>query len=117
MRHPYVQSRGANVRGYGVDMTHQTSGQNTEREPIIAITGLRKRYRLGQIGSGTLQGDIKEWRERRQIERSGEVDGAAPKRDDDFYALDALSRKLLQDLSPVIRSQTTCLAVDPHFDA
>ena len=71
-------------------MAHQTSRQNTEREPIIAISGLRKRYRLGQIGSGTLQGDIKEWRERRQIERSGEVDGAAPKRDDDFYALDGL---------------------------
>ena len=65
-------------------------GHIDKREPIISISGLRKRYRLGQIGSGTLQGDIKEWRERRRLKRSGEADDTALKRGDAFYALDGI---------------------------
>jgi lipopolysaccharide transport system ATP-binding protein len=32
-----------------------------EREIAIRIRGLKKRYRLGQIGGGTLQGDLQSW--------------------------------------------------------
>lgn len=32
-----------------------------EREIAIQIKGLKKRYRLGQIGGGTLQGDLQSW--------------------------------------------------------
>ena len=39
-------------------MTMQT---NTEREPVIQITGLKKQYRLGQIGGGTLTADLQSW--------------------------------------------------------
>ena len=39
-------------------MTMQT---NTEREPVMQITGLKKQYRLGQIGGGTLRSDLQSW--------------------------------------------------------
>lgn len=39
-------------------MTMQT---NTDREPVIQITGLKKQYRLGQIGGGTLTADLQSW--------------------------------------------------------
>lgn len=39
-------------------MTMQT--QNP-REPVIEITGLKKQYRLGQIGGGTLTADLQSW--------------------------------------------------------
>ena len=32
-----------------------------ERKTAIRIKGLKKRYRLGQIGGGTLQGDLQSW--------------------------------------------------------
>ena len=31
------------------------------REPVICIEGVKKRYRLGVIGGGTLQGDLESW--------------------------------------------------------
>ena len=71
-------------------MSNTGNGHIDEREPIIEISGLRKRYRLGQIGSGTLQGDIKEWRERRRQRQSGEIDVSASRSGDDFYALDGI---------------------------
>ena len=43
-------------------------------EEIIVISGLRKRYRLGQISGGTLQGEIKERRERRRAKAGGHAD-------------------------------------------
>ena len=39
-------------------MTMQTQ---TAREPVIEITGLKKQYRLGQIGGGTLTADLQSW--------------------------------------------------------
>ena len=39
---------------------------------IIRISGLKKRYRLGVISAGTLQGEIKERIERRRRKREGE---------------------------------------------
>ena len=32
-----------------------------ERKPAIEIRGVKKQYRLGQIGGGTLQGDLQSW--------------------------------------------------------
>ena len=32
-----------------------------EREAVIQIDGLKKQYKLGQIGGGTLQGDLQSW--------------------------------------------------------
>lgn len=41
--------------------------RNAENEQIvIRVSGLTKRYRLGRIGAGTLQGSIKEWKEKRR---------------------------------------------------
>ena len=70
-------------------MDNLLQGHTNGGEPIIKIAGVRKRYRLGQIGSGTLQGDIKEWRERRQLQREGKLDGPV-RMGDDFYALDGI---------------------------
>ena len=57
---------------------------------VIQVSGLRKRYRLGQIGSGTLQGDLKERRERRREKRAGSADLAKVEQSGSFYALDGL---------------------------
>ncbi|WP_418668126.1 polysaccharide ABC transporter ATP-binding protein [Allofournierella sp.] len=35
--------------------------QSTAREPVIQVTGLKKQYRLGQIGGGTLTADLQSW--------------------------------------------------------
>ena len=32
-----------------------------ERRPVIQVTGLKKQYKLGQIGGGTLRGDLQSW--------------------------------------------------------
>ncbi|MCF2556181.1 ABC transporter ATP-binding protein [Fournierella massiliensis] len=34
---------------------------NQNREPVIQITGLKKQYKLGQIGGGTLTADLQSW--------------------------------------------------------
>lgn len=58
-----------------------------ENDIAIQIKGLRKRYRLGQIGTGSLQGDIKEWRERRRGIEGAPVASGPNKT---FYALDGI---------------------------
>ena len=60
--------------------------ERNDRDIVIEIKGLKKRYRLGQIGSGTLQGDIKEWRERRRNGVSTKAFGP----NKTFYALDGI---------------------------
>ncbi len=35
--------------------------ENTNREIAIKMTGVKKKYRLGQIGGGTLQADLQSW--------------------------------------------------------
>lgn len=35
--------------------------ENTNRDIAIKITGVKKRYRLGQIGGGSLQADLQSW--------------------------------------------------------
>ena len=34
---------------------------NQNQEPVIQITGLKKQYKLGQIGGGTLTADLQSW--------------------------------------------------------
>ena len=35
--------------------------QNENREVAIRLSGVKKMYKLGQIGGGTLQGDLQSW--------------------------------------------------------
>ena len=35
--------------------------KNSTREPAIRLSGVKKMYKLGQIGGGTLQGDLQSW--------------------------------------------------------
>ena len=35
--------------------------QGTEKQPVIEISGLKKQYKLGQIGGGTLTHDLQSW--------------------------------------------------------
>ncbi len=37
------------------------NNQDTNREEIIRISGVKKMYKLGQIGGGTLQADLQSW--------------------------------------------------------
>ena len=41
-------------------MENQTHAQN-QRVPVIQVSGLKKQYKLGQIGGGTLRGDLQSW--------------------------------------------------------
>ena len=60
--------------------------QGTRDDIAIRISGLKKRYRLGQIGGGTLQGDLKEWYERRRSgDDSRDIGSEGPNKT--FYAL------------------------------
>ena len=63
--------------------------QSERNDIVIQISGLKKRYRLGQIGGGTLQGDLKEWHERRKkIKGSSNSDDMSPNKT--FYALNGI---------------------------
>ena len=33
----------------------------TEKKPVIEVRGLKKQYKLGQIGGGTLTHDLQSW--------------------------------------------------------
>ena len=33
----------------------------TEKRPVIEVSGLKKQYKLGQIGGGTLTHDLQSW--------------------------------------------------------
>ena len=41
-------------------MENQTHAQN-QRVPVIQLSGLKKQYKLGQIGGGTLTHDLQSW--------------------------------------------------------
>ena len=62
--------------------------KNTERPVMIEISGLRKKYRLGKIGADTLQGTLKELRERRRDPEAAAKSRAEKKKS--FYALDGI---------------------------
>lgn len=63
-----------------------------ERDIAIKITGLRKKYRLGVIGGGTLQGDIQSWwaRKRGKDDPNSKIGAVAYKKNETFYALDGI---------------------------
>ena len=45
------------------------------KKPAVRLSGVKKKYKLGQITSGTLQGDIKEWIERRRERKAAAASG------------------------------------------
>ena len=65
-----------------------------ERPEIIRVTGLKKKYRRGRIGAGTLQATIKEWKERRKDPERAR--NARRKKNEEFYALDGIDFSVRQ---------------------
>ena len=63
-----------------------------ERNIAIQIEGLKKRYRLGTIGGGTLRGDIESWwaRKRGKEDPNAVIGSKAYARNEVFYALDGI---------------------------
>ena len=63
-----------------------------ERDIAIQIEGLRKRYRLGTIGGGTLKGDIESWwaRKRGKEDPNSKIGTKTHIRNEVFYALDGI---------------------------
>ena len=60
-----------------------------QEETAVIMSGVSKKYRYGQIGAGTLQGDLKEWYQRKKNARDKDEKAAdAPYSiGDTFYAL------------------------------
>ena len=56
---------------------------------MIRISDLKKKYLLGRLGAGSLQGAIKEWRERRKNPEQGKID--RKRKNTFFYALDGIN--------------------------
>ena len=63
-----------------------------ERDIAIQIEGLRKRYRLGTIGGGTLKGDIESWwaRKRGKEDPNSKIGAKTYTKNEIFYALDGI---------------------------
>ena len=63
-----------------------------ERDIAIQIEGLRKRYRLGTIGGGTLKGDIESWwaRKRGKEDPNSKIGAKQHVKNEIFYALDGI---------------------------
>ena len=63
-----------------------------ERDIAIQIEGLKKRYRLGVIGGGTLQGDIQSWwaRKRGKEDPNSKVGSKQHEKNATFMALDGI---------------------------
>lgn len=64
------------------------NNENTSKEVMIRVKGLKKRYRLGRIGANTLQGSIREWREKKKDPKF--ADNLKAKRNRIFYALNGV---------------------------
>ena len=47
----------------------------TEKRPVIEVTGLKKQYKLGQIGGGTLTHDLQSWWARVRGKEIGRASG------------------------------------------
>ena len=62
--------------------------KNSEAPVMIRVCGLKKKYHLGRIGAGTLQGTIKEWRELRKDPAAAKKQKAD--RHQEFYALNGI---------------------------
>ena len=64
----------------------------SEKDIAIKIEGLKKEYRLGVIGGGTLQGDIQSWiaRKRGKEDPNSQIGAKAYARNERFLALDGI---------------------------
>lgn len=63
-----------------------------ERDIAIQITGLKKRYRLGTIGGGTLRGDLQSWwaRKRGKEDPNKRIGAKTYGKNETFMALDGI---------------------------
>lgn len=63
-----------------------------ERDIAIQITGLKKRYRLGTIGGGTLRGDLQSWwaRVRKKEDPNKKIGSTTYGKNETFMALDGI---------------------------
>ena len=63
-----------------------------ERDIAIQITGIKKQYRLGVIGGGTLQGDIQSWwaRKRGKDDPNTKIGAKVHGKNETFMALDGI---------------------------
>ena len=66
--------------------------ERSEQDIAVKIVGLKKRYRLGVIGGGTLQGDIQSWwaRKRGKEDPNGKIGEKAHAKNATFLALDGV---------------------------
>ena len=67
--------------------------ERTEKDIAVKIVDLKKRYRLGVIGGGTLQGDIQSWwaRKRGKEDPNAEVGTKFRQKNESFLALDGIN--------------------------
>lgn len=64
-----------------------------ERDIAIKITGLKKKYRLGVIGGGTLKGDIESWlaKKRGKDDPNSKLGSKVYEKNETFMALDGIN--------------------------
>ena len=65
----------------------QGKNGQAEKDVMIRVCGLKKRYRLGKISARTLQGSINEWREKR---KNPDAPSTGSSRNRSFYALNGI---------------------------
>lgn len=73
--------------------------ENTEKRPIaIKVSGVKKMYRLGQIGGGTLQADLQSWwaRVRGKEDPNTKIDDKQRSKGDIFMALNGVDLTIYQ---------------------
>lgn len=73
--------------------TLRTISNTEEQELAIRVENLKKKYRLGVIGSGTLRGDIQSFiaKCRKQEDPNGKIGQRVYERAEDFWALKGIS--------------------------
>ena len=66
--------------------------ERSEKDIAVKIVGLKKRYRLGVIGGGTLQGDIQSWlaRKRGKEDPNAQIGKKLHEKNATFLALDGI---------------------------
>ena len=70
----------------------------SDREYAIKIKGLKKRYRLGVIGGGTLQGDLQSWwaKVRHKEDPNLKIGEKSREKNETFMALDGIDLTVYQ---------------------
>ena len=69
---------------------------NSENDIMIKIENVKKQYRLGTIGGGTLQGDLQSWwaRVRGKEDPNSKIGAKVYKKNEKFMALDGISLEI-----------------------